>query len=279
MSAERPLIFAREPRLLNIGCGGSWHPDWLNCDVRPASPEVRTLDARCRIPIADGGCDAVYHSHVLEHLEPRDARRFMAECSRVLKTGGVLRVAVPDLERIACAYLDSLQAAIAGGDRFAYDWAVLELYDQTVRQQSGGQMGRIMRDASDEQARHISWRVGEPGAIGPAQPGGAARLSRAVRARGGRAAAWASRAWWRAHGKEAARSLESGRFRNSGEIHLWMYDRFSLGELMGDVGLTGVTVCPADQSRTPGFNDFNLDCEEGRVRKPDSLFMEGSRPE
>lgn len=63
MSAERPLVFPREPRLLNIGCGGTWHPDWLNGDVEPLSAEVRRLDARCRIPIADGSCDAVYYSH------------------------------------------------------------------------------------------------------------------------------------------------------------------------------------------------------------------------
>jgi hypothetical protein len=42
---------------------------------------------------------------MFEHLDRSQARAFIAEARRVLKPGGRLRLAVPDLERLASAYL------------------------------------------------------------------------------------------------------------------------------------------------------------------------------
>lgn len=53
------------------------------------------------IPLQDQIADFVYSSHFLEHLDRRTGRRLLEECLRVLKPGGVLRIAVPDLE---CAW-------------------------------------------------------------------------------------------------------------------------------------------------------------------------------
>lgn len=49
------------------------------------------------IPFADGSVDFVYSSHFLEHLYRTDAIRLLKESFRVLKPGGIMRVAVPDL--------------------------------------------------------------------------------------------------------------------------------------------------------------------------------------
>jgi predicted SAM-dependent methyltransferase len=49
--------------------------------------------------------DYVYSSHVLEHLHPNEARFCLREVHRVLKPGGVLRIAVPDLDRIIKKYV------------------------------------------------------------------------------------------------------------------------------------------------------------------------------
>ncbi len=74
-------------------------------------------------------------------------------------------------------------------------------------------------------------------------------------------------------------ALQIGQFRLAGEIHLWMYDRYSLTELLKTAGFQSIRVCQANESAIPNFNAYLLDVEDdGSVRKPDSLFMEARRP-
>jgi SAM-dependent methyltransferase len=63
-----------------------------------------------RLPFKDSTVDVVYSSHMLEHLDREDAVAFLAECRRVLKPGGWLRIAVPDLEQLIHAYLKDADA-------------------------------------------------------------------------------------------------------------------------------------------------------------------------
>jgi hypothetical protein len=57
-----------------------------------------------------------------------------------------------------------------------------------------------------------------------------------------------------------------------------MYDRVSLKRLLEECGFTHVRVCTAYESRIEGFASYGLDIVDGRVRKPDSLFMEAIKP-
>jgi len=85
------------------------------------------------IPFSDETFDVVYHSHVLEHIEKETAPRFLRECFRVLKRGGILRVVVPDLEALARRYLgfvDRLPGESVGAEHAA---AIDEMFDQMVR--------------------------------------------------------------------------------------------------------------------------------------------------
>jgi len=67
-------------------------------------------------------------------------------------------------------------------------------------------------------------------------------------------------------------------FRLSGEPHLWMYDRFSLGQLLERTGLREVRVVRAEESANPGFFGYHRDTDpDGCVRKNDSLFMEARK--
>jgi predicted SAM-dependent methyltransferase len=61
-----------------------------------------------RLPFADSTIDAVYASHVLEHLHLEDGIRLLSECRRILRRGdGVLRLVLPDTRRMAIEYLAS----------------------------------------------------------------------------------------------------------------------------------------------------------------------------
>src|SRR5689334_16365456 len=131
-----------DQKMVNLGCGSRYHADWINIDIVAHSPAVIAHDLRHGIPLADASCDVVYHSNILEHVRRRDALPVMRECFRVLKPGGILRVATPDLERICGLYLEKFKAAQRGEVPAIpdYDWMLLEMYDQTVREKSGGGM-------------------------------------------------------------------------------------------------------------------------------------------
>lgn len=158
--------------MLNLGCGVKTAPDWVNVDWSPylrlrASPALRRVaavalsgerrrrferldpavlvhDLRRPLPFADGTVDAVYHSHLFEHLDRDRVGGFLAEVRRVLRPGGRHRVCVPDLEQLARAYLASLEAARAAGPRGwdRHDASVAELYEQSVRKDAWATAGR-----------------------------------------------------------------------------------------------------------------------------------------
>jgi SAM-dependent methyltransferase len=129
---------------VNVGCGSSPTPGWVNFDnslsVRVArwplaaaaltrlrvldgpsagltraagSGNIRFANATTRIPCASGSVSAVYSSHMIEHLDRHEARAFLAEVRRILRPGGVVRIAAPDISRLVRDYLDTGDA-----DRF-----------------------------------------------------------------------------------------------------------------------------------------------------------------
>lgn len=253
--------------LLNIGCGATFHPDWINLDAAPASPAVRAHDLAEPLPFPDGHLRAVYASHVLEHFDPENGLRLLRECHRVLEPGGVARIVVPDLEAIAKTYLQCLDAAAGSREAEArYDWMMLELYDQTVRAASGGRMGAVLAARLDEaQRRFIVSRVGQY-EIGSPSRRNASILRRL-------ATAGASLFL----GAKRAAAIREGLFRAGGEVHRWMYDRFSLARALKQAGFVDVGTRAADESAIAGFAGYGLETVDGRPRKPDSLYVEGRK--
>lgn len=277
-------------RYLNLGCGGRFHPDWINMDVAPADPRVIRCDLSRGIPLPDSHCAVVYHSAVLEHFRPPQALAFLRECLRVLEPGGIIRIGVPDLEQLCRLYLDRLQAAWAGEAQAAhdYDWILLELFDQMVRERSGGAMMDWLRQDPLPNEAFVYNRIGEEGRelvrtlrAGQAQCGEQPPLSTRQLIKGlrRRIRSWISRFKGRLLagllGEKDLRALAIGRFRLSGEVHHWMYDRYSLARLLQAAGFSNPRLRDATTSQIPGWSQFHLDTRpDGTVIKPDLLFME-----
>lgn len=283
--AYRELHLPRpgRPRLLNIGCGNHFHVDWVNLDLISDNLNVVPHDVTCGLPFADGHFDSVYHSHVLEHLHPDDGFKLLNECFRVLKPGGVARIVVPDLERIAKLYLEMHDRAWRGDQQAKtdYDWMKLELLDQLVRGQSGGQMGQYMTDPAIRNSEFVRSRVGEE-----------YRMCRAAAAKNS-VNNVTFRRWQKLStatrqlrelisrkivrfllGASAEDALKEGLFRSSGEVHRWMYDRFSLRDACGSIGYVNFQIRSARDSQIRNFAEYQLDVINGEIRKPDSLFVE-----
>lgn len=257
------------PILLNLGCGSRVHPAWQNFDLTATAPGVRVLDIRGPLPFPDASADAVYHSHVLEHLDPHTGARFVAECRRVLRPGGVLRIAVPDLEMICREYLRALDAA-AGGSADAVDehaWMTIELVDQCTRVTPGGEMLRWWTAAKVPAESLVRRRMGN-------EFGRFRQWFDAETQRAGARPAWAD-------APPVTPSVEQeAQFRRQGEIHRWMYDRVSLAALLRRVGFEAerITMVGASASAIEGWKTFELDADaSGNVHKPDSVFVEAVR--
>jgi len=270
--------------LLNIGCGAVAHPDWVNLDMVPRHPLAVACDLRCGLPLASNAADACYSSHVLEHLTRAEADPFIEEQFRVLRPGGVIRVVVPDLEvmcRDYLAHLAALRSSAANCD-FAYRFTLLEMFDQVVRDRSGGELIDVYRAARGADVEHIRSRHGaeaEPflceanrasavRAVGP-RPKWAARL-RQLRKR------FAARTLLIIGGAEMRQALATGLFRHSGEVHRVMYDDHAVAALLQRHGFTDIRVVGSRESRIPGFASFALDAPaaDAPPRKPDSLYVE-----
>lgn len=283
---------------VNLGCGGRFHPDWINVDFSSVSSEVIEHDLRRGIPLDTGTMDVVYHAHVLEHFTRPEANSFMKECYRVLKPGGIIRIAVPDLESIAREYLRKLEGAIGGNksDAADYEWIMLEMFDQMVRNSSGGEMAAYLAQPELPNEPYILERIGEEGrglrmqllneqAVREYQTpeSETVKIPMNVRLRKlpsmllFRLKSLRFTSGRKLH-EQNSETAAIGIFRKSGEIHQWMYDRYSLSKMLDGMGFKEIRETTAFDSRIPDWNGYGLESVNGEVLKPDSLFMEAIKP-
>jgi predicted SAM-dependent methyltransferase len=89
---------------LQVGAGPTRLDGWLSTDIAPASDYVAYLDATEPFPFECGTFDYVYSEHMIEHIPWSDGLFMLRECRRVLKPGGTLRIATPNLEVLIGLY-------------------------------------------------------------------------------------------------------------------------------------------------------------------------------
>jgi len=94
---------------LHVGAATSRLPGWINTDAYWRASLY--LDATRPWPVVPGSVSYVYGDNVIEHLTLPEGRR-MLECAfRSLCRGGRIRLATPDVERMARIYLGEPAAA------------------------------------------------------------------------------------------------------------------------------------------------------------------------
>tara|TARA_B100000900_G_scaffold413752_1_gene438482 strand:+ start:1357 stop:2007 length:651 start_codon:yes stop_codon:yes gene_type:complete len=126
---------------VNIGCGTNPAEGWINMDNSLAiklanSPFIYRLakllkllnssqidniewnrnnsiqfaDATKNLPFEENSIECIYTSHMLEHLSREGACIFLNEAYRSLKNGGVLRIAIPDINIHINEYISNKDA-------------------------------------------------------------------------------------------------------------------------------------------------------------------------
>jgi predicted SAM-dependent methyltransferase len=266
---------------LNLGCGYRINDTWTNVDFSATGKDVIVYDLTKRIPFPDESFDVVYHSHVLEHFSKTGAEAFLKECSRVLRPKGILRVVVPDLEQIARNYLTALENASYGSQEWAanYEWILLEMYDQVARNSSGGNMKEYLYRENIPNQKFILQRYGHEAKALIEAGQNQRKKTKSLLKQIHQSLVKSRDIWLNFLSNKSYKSYQIGTFRQSGEIHQWMYDRYSLSLLLKKCNFDNVVQCKATESYIPDWENFNLDTEsDGTVYKPDSLFMEAVKP-
>jgi predicted SAM-dependent methyltransferase len=152
---------------LHLGCGSNVVPGWENIDKSPGvilarfprlrrflfrarvltreqagasfPPGIVRADIRNGLDYPTGSASYVYSSHTIEHMSRWQAQALLAECRRVLRTGGTIRLATPDLAAIVAVYLQDK----ARNDPRAADAFVHDLY--TFRELEGSRAQRLVQ--------------------------------------------------------------------------------------------------------------------------------------
>ncbi len=103
----------KKPVFVNIGSGGWSHPEWhaldkLNDWYKTAQENKVDYDhdlcSSEPLPFDSNSLEAVFCSHVIEHLPNNNVQFIFEEVYRVLAPGGYFRVTCPDVKLIYNAY-------------------------------------------------------------------------------------------------------------------------------------------------------------------------------
>jgi SAM-dependent methyltransferase len=279
-------------KYINLACGRVFlnSSEWANFDF-VAVPGVQKANLLGRLPLPNSTARLVYASHFLEHIPKPQVGGFLRECLRVLEPDGVIRLVLPDLENMARTYL---QLRSEGRDEQA-NFLVLEIIDQCVRKQSGGELGKyyqnVLTQATNSETGSvqdtlmidfIKHRTGEaigtPNRLKPAAGGVATALKQVLRAVPRRLQSCWTQAVLLA--LPTAFREQNVSFAGVGERHHWLWDFQQLQQALESVGFIAVERRTADSSAIRGFPFHPLDLDtEGRPRKgAQSMYIEARKP-
>lgn len=159
---------------LHLGCGPDYKVGWINIDNN-SDNNIKKLDLNCDlsngIPFENDSVVYIYNEHFLEHLTVKEGQVFLKDCLRVLKKGGVMRIAMPDLEFSVKEYfnlnwkednaetfkkyrLDFIQTRAERLNMAFRWWGHKWLYDKE-------ELERRLREAGFEQIKFCDWNKSE----------------------------------------------------------------------------------------------------------------------
>lgn len=258
--------------------------EWTNIKFSPlpfpSDDFVNYCDLREPLPFPDETFDNIYSNHVLEHLTLEETRALLAEFFRTLRPGGICRIVVPDLRKVATEYLQALETVEndpSDKNVAIYWWAVFDLFDQMVRDDSGGEMLRCL-EAGEFVESYVVSKHGDVfeefmGQM-PARKGKPASRPLISRIRGKSlremAFAFLRRMKLLLWGSDPRKTRESVK---------WMHDRFSLRLMMEQAGFVEFQETSYDRSRISDWSLYNFDkSDRGDYPLEPSLYTEAVKP-
>ena len=150
---------------LHLGCGNRFIPGFYHVDYMDYPHVDRRGPVEDLSFLEDGSVELIYASHLLEHFGRYEVERVLKEWLRVLKPGGVLRLAVPDFRAVVELYeqeglqsgFSGLVGLICGGQRHPLDFHKI-IFDKPF-------LTDLLLRVGFSQVREWDWRATEHAAI------------------------------------------------------------------------------------------------------------------
>lgn len=142
---------------LHLGCGAKYISGFEHIDST-YFPHLRYCADVSRLKMYnENSVDLIYASHVLEHFGRHEYLAVLEEWFRVLRPGGVLRLAVPDFEAVVKLYpkrgVDSLLGLVCGGQKNETDYHKM-IFDEVS-------LGNALKQIGFTSYRRWDWKETE----------------------------------------------------------------------------------------------------------------------
>ena len=145
---------------LHLGCGKKYIPGFVHVDLQ----DFEHIDYRTSVAdlafAQDESVDLIYSSHVLEHFGRHEYKKVLHEWFRVLKPGGILRLAVPDFAAVVEYYtkkddnLEILLGLVVGGQKEGeFDYHKM-IFDEKL-------LNKVLKETGFSRVERYDWRETE----------------------------------------------------------------------------------------------------------------------
>lgn len=144
---------------LHFGCGPRYLPGYIHVDAQkyPHVEHVVDITQDLSHIFGEESIDEIYACHVLEHISRREIVDTLSNWNKLLKPGGILRLAVPNLEAVIEKYIEdsnnlftSLLGLVYGGQRDKYDFHTIG-FDLT-------NLSRLLAEVGFAKVKPYSWQ-------------------------------------------------------------------------------------------------------------------------
>ena len=149
---------------LHLGCGKRNFPGWVHVDLvdLPHIDYQNSVDDLSMFD--DQSCDVIYSSHTLEYFDSYEVKGVLAEWNRVLKPGGILRLAVPDFDALIKVYaatrdLENILGPLYGRMNISTSAGMVTAYHKTTY--NFEKLKQLLSEIGFKDVSRFDWRETE----------------------------------------------------------------------------------------------------------------------
>ncbi len=266
-------------RLLNLACGSkiSNYGNWVNVDFKSPMSNVRECNIINGLDFSNQSFDAVYSAQFIEHLTYTESQRVLIDIARILKKGGFIRLVTPDLEELSKNYINYLEQLKVKPDKLLeekYNWIRLEIFDQIVRDISGGEIYSFLNNCENETQKFIKNRLGHSGNNLFNKKVNKEKSNFKLETLINNFYKIPRKINEKIINLLSDKNSRIGSFRRSGEVHKYLHDFYSLSTLLKKAGFVNIKRLDAYSSSIPHWSKYNLDVVDEIVDGPFCLYIE-----